>query len=215
MAYIKLNMCKILLTLSILTAGATIAFPDQPGDYDSRDWNAGEFDPGGGMGSTEGMRVVDYRITRRIKPGRKMLKKKGAWKYIGNIKERLLSGKYTGEILLRSKPDPTYNTLSDGVIFNTDEGRNYYITRKDGEHLIMLDAAGGRQEKTVTEDNFPKFENALHDDNSDPYVLFDSDGNEAAIIFVEWHTKVKQKFNKTGEVIISLKGASPARYRIR
>ncbi|GAG01871.1 unnamed protein product, partial [marine sediment metagenome] len=33
--------------------------------------------------------------------------------------------------------------------------------------------------------------------------------------FVEWHTRVKQKFNKTGEVIIILKGAKPARYRTR
>ena len=47
----------------------------------------------------------------------------------------------------------------------------YYITRKDGEHLIMLDAAGGRKEKIVTEDNFPKFENAIHDDNGTPYVF--------------------------------------------
>lgn len=193
------------------------AFSEQPGTYDSRDWNTGRFDQGdagGGMGSTEGMRVVPYRIDTRIKPGKKMLKKKEAWKYIGNMKRKLLSGNYTGEILLRTKADPKYNTLSDGVIFNTNGGRNYYITRRDGEHVIMLDVPGGRQEITVAESNFPKFENAIHDDNNTPYVLFDRDGAEAAIVFVEWHTRVKQKFNKTDEVIIMLQGAEPANKRL-
>jgi hypothetical protein len=197
-------------TISIIDGVA-----EQPGTYDSRDWNKGMFEPGGGINSTEGLRVVPYRITRSIRPGRKMLKKKAAWEYIGNIKQKLLSGNYTGEILLRTKPDPKYNTLSDGIIFNTNGGRNYYIKRKDGEHLIMLDVPGGRQEIMVTDANYPKFENTMHDDNDIPYVLFDRDGNEAAIVFVEWHTRVKQKFNKGGEVIIELKGAAPARHRFR
>ena len=144
-----------------------------------------------------------------------MIKKKEAWEYIGNLKERLINGEYTGEILLRSAPDPKYNTLSDGIIFNTGGGRNYYVTRKDGEHTIMLDVPGGRKELTVTEENFPKFENAIHDDNGTPYVVFDQDGNEAAIIFLDWHTNIKQRFNKTGEVAIILKGARPARNRYR
>jgi len=209
------NMRGITAVFLLLVFGANIAFAAQPGDYNSRDWNAGDFDPGGGMGSTEGMRVVPYRIDPRAKPGRKMLKKKAAQEYIGDIKERLLSGNYTGEILLRSTPDPTHNTLSDGMIFNTDGGRNYYVQRKDGEHEIMIDAPGGRKEMLVTTANFPKFENTMHDDNDRPYVLFDKDGNEAAIVFVERHTRVKQKFNKTGEVIIVLTGSKPARHRLR
>lgn len=209
------NMGKIAVTFLVLMFTANIALAGQPGDYNSRDWNSGKFDPGGGMGSTEGLRVVPYRIDTRAKPGRKMLRKKAAWEYIGNIKERLLSGNYTGEILLRSTPDPKRNTLSDGIIFNTNGGRNYYVTRKDGEHTIMIDAPGGRKEVLVTEANFPKFENTMHDDNDRPYVFFDKDGNEAAIVFVEWHTKVRQKFNKTGEVVIVLEGAKPARHRYR
>ena len=212
----KIN--KIAIAFSILALGAAIAFAGQPGDYDSRDWNTGQFDrgdAGGGMGSTEGMRVVPYRIIRSIKPGRKILKKKKAWEYIGNLKQKLLSGNYTGEIFLRSAPDPTHNTISDGIIFNTNGGRNYYIKRRDGEHLVMLDVPGGRQEVKVTAANFPKFENAIHDDNGTPYVLFDRDGNEAAIVFVEWHTRVKQHFNKTGEVIVELEGAKSVRHRRR
>lgn len=218
MSGIKSNIYKMAIIFSILVLAATIAFAGQPGDYDSRDWNEGQFDrgdAGGGMGTTEGMRVVPYRVTRRIKAGREMLKKKKAWKYIGNLKEKLFSGNYTGEILLRTKTDPKYNTLSDGIIFNTGGGRNYYITRRDGEHVIMLDVPGGRQEIKVTEVNYPKFENTLHDDNATPYVFFDQDGNEAAMVFVDWHTRVKQQFNKTGEVIIVLKGAKPARHRFR
>ncbi len=77
----------------------------------------------------------------------------------------------------------------------------------------MLDVPGGRQEVKVTKANFPKFENAIHDDNDAPYVLFDREGNEAAIVMVEWHTRVKQKFNENGEVIIILTGAKPVRRR--
>lgn len=202
--------------LLIGAVGSAIVFAGQPGTYDSRDWNAGQFessDPGGGMGSTEGMRVVSYYPTSRIKPGRKMLKKEAAWEYIGNLKQKLISGNYTGEILLRSKPDPKHNTLSDGIIFNAGGGRNYYVRRKDGEHIIMLDVPGGREEIKVTEANFPKFENTIHDDNDRPYVLFDQDGNEVAIVFLEWHTNIQQKFNNTGEVIIILQGTKPVSYR--
>ncbi|MEA3305994.1 MAG: NUDIX domain-containing protein [Candidatus Omnitrophota bacterium] len=199
----------------VLVMLISCAFAEQPGVYDSRDWNAGEFDAGGRMGSAEGMRVVPYRIDRSIKPGREMLKKKEAWEYIGNIKEKLLSGNYTGEILLRSRTDPRYNTLSDGIIFNTNGGRNYYIKRKNGEHMIMLDAPGGRQEVKVTKNNFAKFENTIHDDNDAPYVLFDCNGNEAAIVMVEWHTRVKQKFNENGEVIIILTGAKSVYHKTR
>jgi len=213
---IKSTIHKILIIASILIFGTTVTFgATQPGSYDSRDWNSGAFEPGGGWGTTEGMRVIPYRIDSSIKPGRKVLKKKAAWEYIGNIKERLLSGNYTGEILLRTKTDPKYNTLSDGIIYNTNGGRNYYVDRKDGKHTIMLDAPGGREEIVVTEGNYAKFENAMHDDNDSPYVFFDQDGNEAAIVFVEWHTRVKQKFNKNGEVVIILKGAPAARHRYK
>jgi len=216
MAEVRLNIYKISVVLSISALLTTIVFAEQPGTYNSRDWNAGQYDPGGGMGSTEGMRVIPYRIDTNAKPGRKMLKKKAAQEYIGNIKEKLFSGNYTGEILLRTKPDPKHNTLSDGIIFNTNGGRNYYIKRTDGEHVILLDDPGGRQEITVTEENFPKFENTMHDDNDDPHVLFDKDGNEAAIVFVEWHTRVRQEFDKkTGEVIIILEGTKPARHRFK
>ena len=211
----KLDIFKIVIVFLVLTLRVAITCAVQPGAYDSKEWNKGEFDPGGRMGSTEGMRVVPHRIDSSIKPGREMLKKEAAREYIGDIKQRLLSGNYTGEILLRTKPDPKYHTLSDGIIFNTNGGRNYYIMRKDGKHTIMLDVPGGRQEVTVTEANFPKFENAIHDDNDTLYVFFDRDGNEAAIVFVEWHTRVKQKFNETGEVIIILKGARPVRHRRR
>ena len=209
-------MRKIAVVYLISIFISTIAFAgSQPGTYDSHDWNAGQFDPGGGIGSSEGMRVVSYRIDPDLKPTKPMLKKEAALEYIGDIKEKLISGYYTGEILLRTKPDPKHHTLSDGTIFNTNGGRNYYITRKDGEHMIMLDSPGGRQEIVVTETNFPKFENAIHDDNGTPYVLFDLDGNEAAIVFLDWHTKIKQKFTETGDIIIILKGARPVRGRQR
>ena len=201
----------------VLTSGTMSAYAAQPGDHENRDWNAGEFDddsdPGGGMGSDEGLRVIDYNVDRRKKPGREMLKKKKAWEYIGDLKERLISGDYTGEILLRSSPDPKRNTLSDGVIFNTGGGRNYYVKREDGHHIIMLDVPGGRREKKVTEANFPKFENTIADDNNRPYVLFGEDGDEAAIVFLEWHTDIRQKFNRTGEVVIILEGTRPGSSR--
>jgi hypothetical protein len=206
---------KAAIIFLILASTTTIAFALQPGTYNNRDWNAGEFNPDGGMGSTEGMRIVPTRIAPDIKPARTMLKKKAAWEYIGDIKQKLLSGNYTGEILLRTKPDPKHNTISDGIIFNSNGGRNYYITRKDGEHMIMLDVPGGREEMVVTEANFPKFENAMHDDNNTPYIFFDRDGNEAAIVFVEWHTRVKQEFDQTGEVIIILEGTRPVSYRCK
>ncbi len=212
----KSYMLKTVIVFLAIALDITIVFAaTQPGTYDSRDWNAGAFEPGGGWGTTEGMRVVPYRIDTRAKPGRKILKKDAAWEYIGSIKDTLLSGHYTGEILLRTKTDPKYNTLSDGIIYNTNGGRNYYVKRKNGEHIILLDSPGGREEIIVTEANYSKFENAMHDDNASPYILFDQDGNEAAIVFVEWHTRVKQKFNKTGEVIIILKGAQAARHRYR
>jgi len=197
-----------------LTSSA--AFALQPGAYNTRDWNAGIFcEPGGGEESAEGLRTVSYNPDPGISPAREMLKKDAAWEYIGDLQERLFSGVYTGEILLRAKPDPKYNTLSDGIIFNTGGGRNYYARRKDGEHIIIIDAAGGRQEIAVTPETFFKFENSIHDDNDVPYVFFDREGNEAAILFAEWHTRVRQKFNETGEVIILLNGARPARHRYR
>jgi len=209
------KMFVLAVVFLVLVFGSTAAYAVQPGDHENRDWNAGELDkdsdPSGGMGSDEGLRVIDYNVDRRKKPGKKMLKKKKAWQYIGDLRERLTSGNYTGEILLRSAPDPKHHTISDGIIFNKGGGRNYYVKREDGHHIIMLDIAGGRKEKIVTEENFPKFENAINDDNNRPYILFDEDGNEAAIVFLEWHTNIKQKFNKTGEVVIILEGARPGR----
>ncbi len=211
----KLKISLYAFVFLIAVFGSARAYAIQPGDHENRDWNAGEFDndsdPGGGMGSDEGLRVIDYNVDRRKKAGKKILSKKKAWEYIGDLKERLISGNYTGEILLRSAPDPKRNTISDGIIFNTGGGRNYYVKREDGNHIIMLDVPGGRKEKLVTEDNFPKFENTINDDNKSPYVLFDEDGSEAAIVFLEWHTNIKQKFNKTGEVVIILEGARPGR----
>ena len=74
---------KMMVIFLVLVFKITFAFAVEPGGYDSRDWNEGQFDPGGGWGSTEGVRVVHYRVDTGIKPGRKMLKKKAAWEYIG------------------------------------------------------------------------------------------------------------------------------------
>ena len=63
--------------------------------------------------------------------------------------------------------------------------------------------------------NLPKLKTIDDYNPALPTIMFDKDGNEAAIVFVEWHTRVKQKFNKTGEVIIMLTGAPAARHRYR
>ncbi len=128
---------------------------------------------------------------------------------LGNLKEHLLAGKYTYEILGRNHRDAMYGRFSDGLIFNTGGGNFAYPRRHDGDHLVVIDSPRGREEDPVTEDSWrQKIQNVLSDDNSIPYVFLDDQKNEIAILYVGKGTQVNYEINQDGLLEISLKIAS-------
>lgn len=138
------------------------------------------------------------------------LKGDEAKRHVGDPKERFLSGKYTYEILGRSHRDAMYGRFSDGTIFNAGGGNFLYPRRKNGEHLIVIDAPDGREEEPVTEEEWRrKIANALSDDNPIPTVYLDEAGKEIAVLFVGRGTNVSAKMNAAGllEITLDIPGA--------
>jgi hypothetical protein len=134
-----------------------------------------------------------------------MLSRKKAEEYIGDLKEKVTDGTYTGVILTRKKRGVKYFNIADGVIFNTGGGRFGYKTKKDGKYVIALDHSEGRKKDIVDEEKFLDFQIAINDDCPAPFVLFDKNGDEAAIVYLPRHIMIRQKFTKDEEVVIKLK----------
>lgn|SRR3989338_3924456 len=129
-----------------------------------------------------------------------------ASQYLGDLKARLLRGKYTYEILGRNHRDAMYGRFSDGLIFNTQGGNFLYLRRQDGDHLVVIDAPNGREEDPVTEDSWrQKIQNTLSDDNNIPYVFLNDQKDEIAVLFVGKGTRVTYQTNSQGLLEISLK----------
>jgi len=152
----------------------------------------------------EGARVVSVRYTGKIKAGKKLLRKKDAEEHIGDLRQKVTDGNYTGANLIRKARGVKYFNISDGVVFNANGGRFGFVKKKDGQYIIALDHPDGRKKDVVDEDNFHDFEIAINDDCRAPYVFFDQDGNEAAIVYLPRHVLIRQKFTKNGEVVLKI-----------
>ncbi len=134
-----------------------------------------------------------------------VLKGDEASRYVGSLKDHLMSGKYTYEILARSHRDAMHGRFSDGTLFNPDGGKFLYPRRKNGDHIIVIDSPEGREESPVTEDAWrEKLQNVLEDDNTIPYVFLDDARKELAILYVGVGTQVNAKMNGQGLLQVSL-----------
>ena len=133
-----------------------------------------------------------------------------ARRHVGDPKAHFLSGKYTFEILGRSHRDAMYGRFSDGTIFNAGGGNFLYPRRKNGDHIIVIDAPAGREEEPVTEDIWrQKIQNTLSDDNPIPTVYLGDAGKEIAVLYVGKGTNVSAKMNADGllEITLDIPGA--------
>ena len=149
-----------------------------------------------------------------------VLKGDEASQYLGNIKDHLMAGKYTYEILSRSHRDAMHGRFSDGTVFNPGGGNLFYPRRKNGDHIVVIDSPQGREESPVTEDAWrEKIQNVLSDDNNLPYVFLDDARKELAILYVGVGTQVSAKMDEQGllQISLSVEGAkgSSASYRRR
>ncbi|MGH7197485.1 MAG: hypothetical protein ACREH5_01930, partial [Candidatus Omnitrophota bacterium] len=103
-------------------------------------------------------------------------------------------------------------------IFNAGGGNFLYPRRKNGDHIIVIDAPDGREEEPVTEAIWrQKLQNALSDDNPIPYVYLDDAGKEIAVLYVGKGTNVSAKASADSLLQISLevpgsKGSGKRRY---
>ena len=146
------------------------------------------------------------------------LKGEDARSYLGDAKQHFLSGKYTCEILSRSHRDAMNGRFSDGVIFNAGGGLFEYPKRKDGEHILLLDSPGGREEEPVTEAYWrQKIDNTLSDDNNIPTVFLDDNHQELATAYVGSGTKLDAKILENGllQIMIDVPGSKDHRGRRR
>lgn len=141
-----------------------------------------------------------------------------ARRHVGDAKAHFLSGKYTYEILGRSHRDAMYGRFSDATIFNAGGGNFLYPRRKNGDHILVIDAPDGREEEPVTEEAWrQKLANALSDDNPIPTVYLDDSGKEIAVLYIGKGTNVAAKINAGGLLQITLavpgsKGSGKRRY---
>ncbi len=134
-----------------------------------------------------------------------VLKRAEADKYLGDIKEKIFAGHYTYEVLSRSHRDAMHGRFSDALLFNTDGGHFEYLRRKDGNHIVLIDSPGGRQEDPVTEDAWRnKISNVLSDDNNIPFIILDDSNQEIAIVFVGKGTQVNAKRHESGYTQITI-----------
>lgn len=155
----------------------------------------------------EGDRVIMLKIDRKAKLPKKFLKKKEASAYIvslDNLKEKVTENLYTSENVIRHAKSDHFLNLSDGIIFNTGGGKIGYASRKDGAYTIILDYPEGRKLEVVDEALFDKYSNVINDDCTVPYVFFDKDGNEAAIVYLPKSMLVYQYVTTDGLIAIEV-----------
>ena len=130
-----------------------------------------------------------------------VLKNQEAAQYLGDVEKHFLSTPYTYDILSRSHRDAMHGRFSDGVIFNTGGGLFRFLKRKDGDHLVILDSADGRQEDPVNAEEWrKKISNNLSDDNNNPIIFLDESGKEMAVVFVGNGAKVDGKMTDDGHL---------------
>lgn len=177
---------------------------DDTKNLDSIEWNQGDFKAGEGflMGEKP---LEKHRLKKRTKPERKMLKRKKAEEYIGDLSEKLLSTPYSAKIFMRRRPDLKHGCKTDGIIFNTGGGNFGFWTHSDGFYELILDTEGGRTEEMVTEERLGKYFNYIEDEKlSKAFVIFDKEGDEAALLYMPFGTLVKQYFTDKDNVFLEI-----------
>ena len=145
-----------------------------------------------------------------------ILKGKDARDHVGDPKTYFVNKNYSAEMLKRSHRDGMHGRFCDAVIFNPGGGLFTYPRRKDGDHLIVLDAPGGREEDPVTDDTWrQELENTLGDDNGDPIVFLNDSNQELAVVYVGNATKVDGKITDAGYLEVSIQVDGPKSKRDR
>ncbi|HAJ56552.1 MAG TPA: hypothetical protein DCL35_02150 [Candidatus Omnitrophica bacterium] len=153
----------------------------------------------------EGDRKIVIKLDKKTKLPKAFLKGKEASAYIGtleDLKRRVTEDVYSGESVVRHDKSPRYQNLSDGVIFNTGGGKIGYVTRKDGSFTVVIDYPTGRKLKTVDEALYDEYANVISDDCTVPHVFFDTEGREAAIIYLPSSMMVYQNITEDGLVVV-------------
>jgi hypothetical protein len=177
---------------------------DDTQNLDSIEWNQGDFKAGEGFVMGE-KPLEKHRLNKRAKPKRKMLLRKKALAYIGDLEEKLLSRPYSAKIFIRRKIDRKRGRRTDGIIFNTDGGNFGFWTHSDGFYELILDTEGGRTEEMVTKERLGKYFNYINDEKlTKVYVIFDKEGNEAALLYMPFGTLVKQYFTDKDNVFLEI-----------
>lgn len=133
-----------------------------------------------------------------------------ALEYVGDAKAKFTQPGYTYEILSRSHRDAMNGRFSDAVIFSKKSDRFYYRKRTDGEHIVVIGHAEGREENPVTADAlvWKPIENALGDDNPQPNVFLDENGEELAVVYIGRKTRLEAAPAPDGLLEITVKVAS-------
>ncbi len=155
----------------------------------------------------EGDRVIVLNIDRKARLPKKYIKRAEAKKYIGSLddlKARVTKNLYTGENVIRHGKSDRFLNLSDGIIFNTGGGKIGYAQRRDGAYTVIIDYTDGRKLEEVNEEIFDEYVNVINDDCPYPYVFFDKDGQEAAIMYLPKSMRVFQYLTKDGLVAIEI-----------
>ena len=191
----------ILFFAVLLMSGRVLAAKE--GAYENVQWNAGEINSEGYFTSRD-TDYTPFNIDGRVKPGRKMLTDKKAIDYVGDAREKFVDKDYYFEGYKRVEMDPRYNRMYDYMIFVHEKGRMGHKSRKSGSHEIIVSDPVGVFMQRVTPPRWPKIENTLLDDKLKPYVIFDTEGNEAAIIYIGKGAYVRQKFNRDGLILLRI-----------
>lgn len=153
----------------------------------------------------EGDRIVVLKIDKNAKLPKAFLKGKEAQAYIGSfddLKTKVTKNLYTGENVIRHERSPKYSNLSDAIIFNTGGGKIGYVHRKDGAYVVIINYPDGRKLKEVDEKLFDEYARVINGDCTVPYVFFDKDGKEAAIVYMPSSLRVYQYLTTDGLVAI-------------
>jgi hypothetical protein len=149
--------------------------------------------------------VSDFVKDNSKGPGRPVLERDEAEEYIKDAKEKFLSGNYGFNMYRRTKSDPKWMRYYDYAVFLPEGRKIGFITRKKGEHRIIINDPAGMKPDKVTEKIWPEIRNTLKDDNLKPYVVFDEQGDEAAVIYIGKGTKLRQHFSENGLIRLHIK----------